>query len=105
MNNFNYGRIFNKYSVIKLIRLKTFFIYCKYPFLVKNMNKFYNISVGVLGHNLTNKLIKTVYGDIFLGGENSSELEVCLQELKNEGILGIGDYAREFLLANEENVY
>ena len=30
---------------------------------------------------------------------------LCLQELKNEGILGIGDYAREFLLANEENVY
>ncbi len=104
MSNFNYGRIFNKYSFGKLIRLKTFFIYCRFPFLVKNMSKFYNVSVGILGPNIMNNLIKQVYGDIFLGGENASELEVCLKELKNEGILGIADYAREFLLAKEENV-
>jgi hypothetical protein len=104
MSNFNHGRIFTKYTFCKLLRLKTFFIYCRYPFLIKNMSNFYNMGTSILGSNIVNKIIKGVYGDIFLGGENASELEVCLKDLNNEGILGIADYAREFLLANEENV-
>ena len=104
MSNFNYGRIYSKYSISKLLRLKTFFLYCRFPLLVHNMSRFYNIAVSFLGHKIVNKLCKSVYGDIFLGGESASELEKCLYELKSEGTLGIADYAREFLLSNEENV-
>ncbi len=104
MNNINHSRTFTKYTFCKLLRLKTFFIYCRYPFLIQNMSNFYNLGIKILGQRIVNKMIKGVYGDIFLGGEMASELELCLKDLKSEGIIGIADYAREFLLASEENV-
>lgn len=100
----NFGRVYQNSSTSKLIRLKSFFVFCKFPLLVKNMQKLYKGSTKVIGLNNTNKLVKLFYGDIFVGGENSKELETSLLTQKENGLLCIADYAREFLTAREEKV-
>jgi proline dehydrogenase len=97
-----YGRIYQNSSTCKLLRLKTFFLTCRFPFFVKNLNYMYVFSTKVLGKKITNSIIKHMYGDIFLAGETTAELEKGLQELKKEGLIGISDYAREFLTKEEE---
>jgi hypothetical protein len=99
-----FGRIYGDKSISKLLRLKTFFLFCKYPLLVKNMQKLYRGSSRIIGTANTNKLVKVFYGDIFVGGENSKELEFSLKEQKDYGLLCIADYAREFLTTHEEKV-
>jgi len=66
------------------------------------MNKLYKKSSSLLGINKTNKLIKFFYGDVFTGGENNTELKNSLLDLKEEGLISIADYAREFLTKEEE---
>lgn len=104
MSSQSFGRIYRDKSLSKLLRLKTFFIFCKYPTLVKNMQKLYRSSTKIIGTANTNKLVKIFYGDIFVGGENSKELESSLQQQKEYGLVCIADYAREFLTAQEEKV-
>lgn len=103
MNKFN-GRVYEHISTSKLLRLKSFFLFCKFPPFVKNMEKIYRMSSRVIGQKNLNKIIKLTYGDIFVGGETAEELEACLKEQKLDGLLGIADYAREFLKDEEENV-
>jgi hypothetical protein len=104
MNHHFNGRVYKTLSTCKLLRLKSFFLFCKSKFLVANMQKIYNSSSKIIGQKTTNKFIKLIYGDIFLGGENASELSHSLNTLKNEGLLSIADYARESLLSHEEKV-
>jgi hypothetical protein len=103
MKHFN-ERVYGALSMSKLIRLKSFFLFCKSELLVKNMQKLYNTSSSIIGHKATNKIIKSIYGDIFLGGETGKELSKSLYNLKDEGLISIADYARESLLKNEEKV-
>jgi hypothetical protein len=102
--NFINGRVYKEFSTAKLLRLKSFFIFCRSKFLVKNMQKLYNTSSMILGQRLTNKLINFLYGDIFLGGETVSELTKTLKLLSSENLICIVDYARESLLPHEEQV-
>ena len=104
MNKHSYIRIYNNFSFSKLIRLKSFYMFCKLPILVKNMNKIYKYASIILGTKNTNSMIKIIYGDIFFGGEKALELKQRLEEIKNENLISIADYARESLLANEEKV-
>jgi hypothetical protein len=97
-----FGRVYQNYSTFKLLRLKSFFIICSFPVLIKNLGKIYSIMLKLLGSNITNNILKKTYGDIFVGGENTHELETSLIALKNEGLLTISDYAREFLTKEEE---
>jgi hypothetical protein len=103
MNQLN-GRVYETLSANKLLRLKSFFIFCKSKFLVRNMHCLYNASSNIIGQKATNKLIKLLYGDIFLGGETIKELSITLTDLKKEGLISIADYARESLLSHEEKV-
>jgi hypothetical protein len=103
MNHFN-GRVYKTLSTCKLLRLKSFFLFCKSEFLVGNMQRFYGLSTKIIGQRNTNKLIKLIYGDIFLGGETVGELSKSLNSLKKEGLVSIADYARESLLLHEEKV-
>lgn len=100
----SYGKAFRSYKFSSLIKLKSFFFICKYPVLVNNLGNIYNLSNRVIGKNNTNSLIKFFYGDLFVGGENSKELQKSLTTQNKKGIICIADYAREFLNANEENV-
>lgn len=100
----SYGRIYKNASTCKLLRLKTFFITCRFPIFVKNLNNMYSFSCKVVGKKVTNGIIKHMYGDVFLAGETTSELEKSLQEIKKEGLIGISDYAREFLTKEEERL-
>ena len=100
----DYGKAFRSHKFDSLLKLKSFFFICKYPMLVNNLGNIYNLSNGVLGKNNTNSLIKFFYGGLFVGGENSKELERSLKVQNQKGIICIADYAREFLNANEENV-
>jgi proline dehydrogenase len=102
MNKMNLGKVYNDISTSKLIRLKSFFIICRFSFIIKNLNKIYSLSSKILGKNFTNNIIKHIYGDIFIGGENTKELEISLKELKREGLISISDFAREFLTKEEE---
>ena len=104
MSSQSFGRVYRDKSISKLLRLKTFFMFCKYPILVQNMQKLYKGSTNIIGTTYTNKLVKIFYGDIFVGGENSKELETSLKQQKDYGLLCIADYAREFLTAKEEKV-
>jgi proline dehydrogenase len=97
-----YGRIYQNMPIGKLLRLKTFFMTCRFQILIKNLNNLYTISSKVLGKKFTNNFIKYIYGDIFLAGESTKELEKCLSQLKIDGLSGISDYAREFLTIEEE---
>jgi hypothetical protein len=97
-----YGRIYKNFSFIKLLRLKSFFLTCRFPFVVSNLGSIYQISTRVLGKKLVNGIIKTIYGDIFLAGENSRDLEKLLKQLNQQGVITIADYAREFLTKEEE---
>lgn len=101
----NYGKIYRNYSFANLIKLKTFLIICKYPALVKNLGIFYSLSNKVLGKKITNNLIKFFYGELFVGGENTFELEKSLNLLNRKGLICIADYAREFLEEKEEKVF
>jgi hypothetical protein len=102
MNIIQFGRVYENYSFFKLIRLKTFFLICRFPFLTKNLSNIYRAFTKVAGPRITNHFLKSIYGDIFIGGENIKELEICLREVKREGLLTITDYAREFLTKEEE---
>ena len=102
MNILEFGRVYQSYSFLKLLRLKSFFLICRFPFLTKNLGKIYRSFTKIAGPKITNKLLKGVYGDIFIGGENLKELELCLREVKKEGLFSITDYAREFLTKEEE---
>lgn len=104
MSSQSFGRVYRDKSIGNLLRLKTFFLFCKYPILVQNMQKLYKGSSKIIGTANTNKLVKIFYGDIFVGGENSKELETSLKQQKDYGLLCIADYAREFLTAKEEKV-
>jgi hypothetical protein len=99
-----YGKAFRSYKFSSLMKLKTFFFICKYPILVKNLGNVYEYSNKIIGKNNTNSLIKFFYGDLFVGGENSKELEKTLKIQAKKGIMCIADYAREFLKSHEENV-
>lgn len=100
----NYGKIYRNYSFANLMKLKSFLMICKYPFLVRNLGSFYSVSNKVLGKNITNNLIKFFYGELFVGGENPFELEKSLIALNKRGLVCIADYAREFLEEKEEKV-
>ena len=100
----NYGKIYRNYSFANLMKLKSFLTICKYPILVKNLGTVYKVSNTVLGKNITNNLIKYFYGELFVGGENSFELEKSLESLNKRGLICIADYAREFLDEKEEKV-
>ena len=102
MNILEFGRVYQSYSFFKLMRLKSFFLICRFPLLTKNLGKIYRSFTKIAGPKITNKLLKGVYGDIFIGGENLKELELCLREVKKEGLFSITDYAREFLTKEEE---
>jgi len=99
-----YGKAFRSYNLSSLLKLKSFFFICKYPFLVNNLGNIYNLSNRTIGKNNTNSLIKFFYGELFVGGENSKELEKSLMSQKEKGIITIADYAREFLNSHEEDV-
>ena len=102
MSSNGFGRVYKNYSFFKLLRLKTFFLICRFPLLTKNLHNIYSSMTKTIGPKLTNKLLKIIYGDIFIGGENFKELEICLREIKREGLTAITDYAREFLTKEEE---
>ena len=97
-----YGRIYEKFSFMKLLRLKSFFLTCRFPFVVSNLGRIYELSTKILGRRIVNNLIKNTYGDIFLAGENCKDLENLLKLIKKEGLISIADYAREFLTKEEE---
>jgi hypothetical protein len=100
----SYGKPFRSYKFSSLIKLKTFFLICKYPKFVSNLGNIYNYSNKIIGKKNTNSLIKFFYGDLFVGGENSKELEKSIKSQAKKGIICIADYAREFLKSHEENV-
>lgn len=100
----NFGKIYRPYKFSSLLKLKTFLMICKHPLLVKNLGNFYRLSNKVLGKNITNRLIKFFYGELFVGGENSQELQQSLSIINKRGIYCIADYAREFLNDVEEKV-
>jgi hypothetical protein len=102
MNVFEFGRVYQSYSFFKLLRLKSFFLICRFPVLTKNLGKIYRSFTNIAGPRITNNLLKKVYGDIFIGGENLKELELSLLAVKQEGLSTITDYAREFLTKEEE---
>ncbi len=104
MELINYGKIYRNYSFLNLLKLKSFLTICKFPILVKNLGNTYNLSNSILGKRLTNIIIKYFYGDLFVGGENSSELKKSLLKLNKKGLICIADYAREFLDEKEEKV-
>lgn len=97
-----FGRVYQSYSIFKLLRLKSFFLICRFPLLTRNLSKIYSTFINLAGRRITNQLMKSIYGDIFIGGENIKELEMCLREVKREGLISITDYAREFLTKEEE---
>jgi hypothetical protein len=96
------NRIYKNFPFSKLLRLKSFFIFCKFPFLVKKLSKLYNFGSRIVGQKNINKFINWTYGDIFIGGENAKELEKALWIQNQDGLISIADYAREFLTKQEE---
>ena len=41
------------------------------PFMVRNIEKIFNISMAILGNNITSFFIKNTVGKSFIGGENN----------------------------------
>lgn len=102
MNSNIYGRIYKNFPLNKLLRLKMFFVMCRFPLFINNISILHSRMSNVLGTKFVNRCVKLFFGDIFIGGENSKELDTCISNLNKEGILCIADYAREFLTKEEE---
>jgi proline dehydrogenase len=97
------GRVYQKWSTNQILRFKTFLFVSKLEFLVKNLNKGYNVVSKVIGSKITNKIIDKVYGDLFIGGKDTATLKSNLENLKKDGFVSIADFAIEFLNENEEH--
>ncbi len=104
MNDINHKllKTYSHFPTWRLFRLKSFFLICRFPFLVNNLNKIYSVSSKILSSRFVNKFIKRFYGDIFVGGENTTELERTMKFLKQNDLIAIADYAKEFLSKEEE---
>ena len=96
------GRVYHSYSASQLLRFKIFLQLVKYKVVVKNMWIIYSYSCKILGNYITNKSVKILFGDIFVGGENEKELVVRMKMLDKQGFYSISDYALE-ALSKEDN--
>ena len=90
-------RVYRLYSFSQLLRFKIFLRLVSFNVIVKNMRKIYSLSCRVLGNTITNKSVKVLFGDIFVGGENEKELVVRMKKLDKQGFFSISDYALEAL--------
>lgn len=97
------GRVYQKWSTNQILRFKTFLFVSKFEILVKNLRKGYNGVSKILGSKIPNTFIDKIYGDLFIGGKDTSSLKVNLDNLKKDGFISIADFAIEFLHENEES--
>lgn len=98
------NRVYHLYSFSQLLRFKIFLRLVSFNVIVKNMRKIYSLSCRVLGNTITNKSVKVLFGDIFVGGENEKELVVRMKKLDQQGFFSISDYALEALSKEDNNL-
>ena len=97
-------RPYSNYSLSMLFRIRSFFFYCSFPSLIRNSYKNYNRATRILGKKAVNRLIHAIYGDIFIGGENTTDLEKYTEKIKKCNMISVIQYALEFLTEEEEKV-
>jgi len=98
------GRAFIKWSSDKLLRFKTFLFLSRFNPLIRNLRLYYSFASRIIGQKRVNAIIDYLYGDIFIGGKDESELQKTLTQLNKNGTLTISDYAIEFINDDEENL-
>jgi proline dehydrogenase len=82
-------------SDYELIRSLAVFRLCAWPWLVAHARTLLNVSYSVLGHTITNFILKRTFFAHFCAGEDGNEIGPVIQRLESSGVGAILDYAAE----------
>jgi hypothetical protein len=101
----NHINPYRNFKLPKLLRIKVFYLFCRFPFLVKNLKNIYDTSSMIIGQNKTNSFIKNFCCDIFTGGSNLKELEESVKDMQKSKVYLSLALCKEFLTKEEEHVF